>query len=159
MEARIISGSTSKEEREEIINWGFKGSPKNKCVIGTQAMGQSLNLHWTHNLCYFEIPMGPGQFSQVKGRIGRMFSKWKHYDFYFLLVKNTIDEYWYLRMTANKEMLGATADNQFVPDSKLNEYNARKLKKIRDQKVWRKDLQVEDTPVHSHKCRKLKKNK
>ena len=159
MEAKIISGSTSKEEREAIINWGFEGEPTNKCVIGTQAMGQSLNLHWTHNLCYFEIPMGPGQFSQVKGRIGRMFSKWKHYDFYFLLVKNTIDEYWYLRMTANKEMLGATADNQFVPDSKLNEYNARKLKKIRDQKVWRKDLQVEDTPTYSHKCRKLKKNK
>lgn len=140
MEARIISGSTSKEERQEIIEWGFKGSPKNKCIIGTQAMGQSLNLHWTHNLCYFEIPMGPGQFSQVKGRIGRMFSKWDHYDFWFLLVKNTIDEYWYLKMTSNKEMLGATADNQFVPDSKLNEYNERKLKRERDAKVWRKHL-------------------
>lgn len=156
MEARIISGSTSKEEREEIISWGFDGSPRNKCVIGTQAMGQSLNLHWTHNLCYFEIPMGPGQFSQVKGRIGRMFSKWKHYDFWFLLVKNTIDEYWYLKMTANKEMLGATADNQFVPNSKLNEFNERKLKKIRDQKVWRKNLQAEETLTSLKKLRKKK---
>ena len=156
MEAKIISGSTSKEERQEIIDWGFEGSPKNKCVIGTQAMGQSLNLHWTHNLCYFEIPMGPGQFSQVKGRIGRMFSKWDHYDFWFLLVKNTIDEYWYLKMTANKEMLGATADNQFVPSSKLNEFNARKLKKERDQKVWRKNLQPEEKITGLKKIRKYK---
>ena len=156
MEARVISGSTSKEERQEIIDWGFEGSPKNKCVIGTQAMGQSLNLHWTHNLCYFEIPMGPGQFSQVKGRIGRMFSKWKHYDFWFLLVKNTIDEYWYLKMTANKEMLGATADNQFVPNSKLNEYNERKLKKERDLKVWRKNLQAEEAITNLRKIRRKK---
>lgn len=155
MEARIICGSTSKEEREEIINWGFEGSPKNKCIIGTQAMGQSLNLHWTHNLCYFEIPMGPGQFSQVKGRIGRMFSKWKHYDFWFLLVKNTIDEYWYLKMTSNKEMLGATADSQFVPDSKLNEYNERKLKKERDTKVWRKNLE----PTTPSKTATIKRSK
>ena len=59
-------------------------------------------------------------------------------------------------MTANKEMLGATADNQFVPNSKLNEYNERKLKKERDLKVWRKNLQAEEAITNLRKIRRKK---
>lgn len=135
---KIISGSTKKEEREKIIKWGFEGSPTDKAIIITQAGAQSCNLQWTHNLVFWEIPMGIGAFLQCKGRIGRMFSKWKQYDFYFLLIKNTIDEYWYLKFTSNREMIDETADAQAIPTSKLTKYDERKLKKSRNSLVWRK---------------------
>ena len=142
LDVKVISGSTSGEDRQAIIEWGFKDSPANKCIIGTQAMGQSLNLHWTHNLVYFELPQGPGQYDQVKGRIGRMFSRWKHYDFWFMMVKNTIDEYWYSKMCSNKEMIGFTSDDSAIPDSKFSKFDDKKLKRERDKKVWRKDVNV-----------------
>lgn len=156
IQTRIICGSTSKEERREIIYWGFEGAPKDKAVIITDAAGQSANLHFTHNLIFWEIPMGIGKFLQIKGRIGRMFSKWKFYDFYFLLIKNTIDEYWYAKFVCNKEMISYTSSGIAIPKDKLNEFNERKLKKIRDQKVWRKNLQPEEKITGLKKIRKYK---
>lgn len=156
IQTRVICGSTSKEDRQKIIEWGFEGIPKDKAVIITDAAGQSANLHFTHNLIFWEIPMGIGKFLQIKGRIGRMFSKWKYYDFYFLLIKNTIDEYWYAKFVCNKEMIGYTSSGIAIPKDKLNEFNERKLKKIRDQKVWRKNLQAEETFTNLKKLRRKK---
>lgn len=138
LEVRTITGSTKANERKEIIDWGFAGEA-NKAVIITDAGGQSLNLQFTHNLVFWEVPVGIGKFLQVKGRIGRMFSKWDYYNFYFLLVKNTIDEYRYLKFTSNKEILGHTSDDVAIPISKMNSFNERKIKKTRDSLVWRKD--------------------
>ena len=138
MDVRVICGSTKKEEREEIVLWGFEGEPTNKALIITDAGSASLNCHWTNNLVFWEIPMGPGKYLQTKGRIGRMFSKWDHYNLWFLLIKNTIDEYWFLRFTSNKEVINTTGDDSSIPVSKMNTYNERKLKKERDSKVWRK---------------------
>lgn len=154
IQTRIICGSTSKEERKEVIDWGFEGAPKDKAIIITDAAGQSANLHFTHNLIFWEIPMGIGKFLQIKGRIGRMFSKWKFYDFYFLLIKNTIDEYWYAKFVCNKEMISYTSSGIAIPRDKLNEFNERKLKKIRDQKVWRKNLSAEEAITNLRKIRK-----
>lgn len=140
LQVKVISGSTKKQQREEIIKWGFDGEPTDKAIIITQAGAQSCNLQWTHNLIFWEIPMGIGPFLQCKGRIGRMFSRWKWYDFYFLLIKNTIDEYWYLKFTSNKEMIDETADAQAIPTSKLVKYDERKLKKTRNALVWRKGV-------------------
>lgn len=145
LQTKVICGSTSKEDRQKIIEWGFEGVPKDKAVIITDAAGQSANLHFTHNLIFWEIPMGIGKFLQIKGRIGRMFSKWKYYDFYFLLIKNTIDEYWYAKFVCNKEMISYTSSGIAIPPDKLNEFNERKLKKIRDQKVWRKGQPLEES--------------
>ena len=138
MEIKTICGSTKLKDREAVLKWGFSESFKNKALIITDAGGQSLNLFFTNNLLFWEIPMGIGKFLQVKGRIGRMFSKWDHYNFYFLLIKNTIDEYWYLRFTSHKDTLNSTADDSAIPVSKMNDYNENKLKRLRDNKVWRK---------------------
>lgn len=157
-EVEVISGSTKKDRRSQIQKWAFKGEPEGKALLITDAAGQSMNLHFTHNLCFFEIPMGIGKFLQIKGRIGRMYSKWKFYDFYFLLIKNTIDEYWYLKFTSNKEVLGKTADDCAIPVSKMNKFDERKLKKERNAKVWRKGEDYDNSSLPS-KTKNLKNTK
>ena len=139
LEVKVISGSTKKDKRKEIKNWAFEGSPSNKALIITDAAGQSMNLEFTHNLIFWEIPMGIGKFLQLKGRIGRMSSKWPQFDFYFLLIKNTIDEYFYLKFTSNKEMMKFTGSDIAIPQSKMNMFDERKLKRERDSKMWCKE--------------------
>ena len=140
LQVKVICGSTKKAQREAIQQWAFEGEPTDKALVITDAAGQSMNLQYTHNLIFWEIPMGIGKFLQIKGRIGRMFSRWKWYDFYFLLIKNTIDEYWYLKFTSNKELMAETADDVAIPTSKMNKFDERKLKKNRNALVWRKGV-------------------
>ena len=142
LKVKVISGSTKKEERRAIQRWSFEGETTDKVIIITDAAGQSMNLQFTHNLLFWEIPQGIGKFLQLKGRIGRMNSKWKHFDFYFLLIKNTIDEYWYSRFTCSKEMMKFTGSDTAIPTAKMNKFDDRKLKRERDKKVWRKDVNV-----------------
>ena len=143
-----IKGKTKRERRKAIQRWCFAGSPVGKALVINDAAGQSMNLHWTRHLVFFEIPMGIGRFLQIKGRIGRMFSKWENFHFYFLLIKNTIDEYWYLKFVSNKELMKMTGSDIAIPKSKMNKFDEHKLKKERDRKIWRKNLR--DNPYKTY---------
>lgn len=77
-----------------------------------------------------------------------MFSKWENFHFYFLLIKNTIDEYWYLKFVSNKELMKMTGSDIAIPKSKMNKFDEHKLKKERDRKIWRKNLR--DNPYKTY---------
>lgn len=142
LEVKIIVGSTKLKKRKEIQKWCFQGEPKDKCLLISDAAAQSMNLQYTHNLCMFETTEGIGRHLQLKGRIGRMFSKWKVYDFYFLVVKGTIDEYNLINLQSKKEVIGKTSDSSAIPTGKLNKMNGRVLKRYRDAYLWRKQFQA-----------------
>ena len=135
VESKVINGST--KDRKSIMEW-MRKDPKNKALVISLAGGQSLNLHFTNNLIFFTIPQGIGQFAQTKGRIGRMFSKFKHYNFYFPVVKNTVDDYDYQRFLSQKEIIKYTANDNYIPDSKFVKFDERKLKRLRDKHLWMK---------------------
>ena len=79
IEVLVIQGSTKDKKRGEIAK-EFRGDPKSKVVLISNAAGESLNLQATNEIFLYDIPPGVGKFNQTIGRIARSFSNLKKKD-------------------------------------------------------------------------------
>lgn len=133
----VISGAESTDERIVAKDW-FNSNPRNKALILTRAGGQSLNLQSVNNMVFFDIPFGIGYFIQAMGRVVREFSKHDSYTITFLILKDTIDEYKYKLLSANRELFDRVFKNHMVPaDEQFTSFNAMVIAQLRTDLLWR----------------------
>lgn len=136
VEYKSISGDIKAKERKNIKDW-FNKNPSNKVLLITSAGSQSLNLQSTNKLVFYDIPFGFGAFSQTRGRICRIFSEHSEFDIYFILCKDTLDEYKYILVSSYKSLTETIFESDVVPKSDLQSYNAKLLKMQRNSLLWK----------------------
>jgi len=137
IEVRTITGKQDEEERRENKEW-FCANPRNKVLIITRAGGQSLNLQATPNMIFYDIPFGAGQATQIFGRVVREYSSFKSFSIAFLAVEDTIDQYKYDMLAANKELFMKVLSNSVMPKSQiLQTYNKAIIDRLRRSLLWK----------------------
>ena len=138
VEIRSITGKLNAKARKEVRNW-FRSGAENKVLIITKAGGASLNLQSTNNLIFYDIPFSVGNFIQVVGRVARYFSDFKHYNIFFPVIKDTLDDYKFTYVSSRKELIEDVLQNKCLPQGELESYNADLLKQIRSRTLWKRD--------------------
>ena len=88
----MITGKTDYEDRLECE----KRLSAKDIVILTKAGSTSINLQAVNNVVFYDIPFAIQTCIQAIGRVTRVDTKYPKQNIYFLLVKDTIDEYKYL---------------------------------------------------------------
>lgn len=135
---RRITGKEDEEARKENKEW-FCQNPRNKVLIITKAGGQSLNLQATPNMVFYDTPFGAGQATQIFGRVVREYSSFKSFSIAFIAVKDTIDQYKYDMLAANKELFLKVLNNSVMPKSKtLETYNKAIIDRLRRSLLWKR---------------------
>lgn len=133
-----ITGAVSSKKRIKYKNW-FNSDPKNKCLIISDAGGQSLNLQSVNNLICFDLPFGIGKFIQIRGRIVRKFSKHDIFYIHFIITEDTIDNYKYSRITQQEEsykkLFGLSVASA---DAEFNNFNTYINDLLKDKFLWGK---------------------
>ena len=137
VEIKSITGKLNAKSRKEVRNW-FRSGAQNKTLIITKAGGASLNLQSTNNLIFYDIPFSVGSFIQVVGRVARYFSDFKHYDIFFPVIANTLDDYKFTYVSSRKELIEQVLQNKCLPQGELESYNADLLKQIRSRTLWQR---------------------
>lgn len=137
VEIKSITGKLNAKNRKEVRNW-FRSGAQNKVLIITKAGGASLNLQSTNNLIFYDIPFSVGAFIQAVGRVSRYFSDFKHYNIFFPVIKNTLDDYKFSYVSSRKELIEQVLQNKCLPQGELDSYNADLLKQIRGRTLWKR---------------------
>jgi len=136
----VIMGKTKQSERGEIAQ-EFKGNPNSKVVLITRAAGESLNLNGTNEIILYDLPEGPGKFSQILGRIARNFSKFEQqgrsFYIHYVIVKETIDEYKPLLLSSKKELEEQILHADTINLKGQGSFDGMLLKKIRQKMLWK----------------------
>jgi superfamily II DNA or RNA helicase len=135
LEARSITGKTTLSNRVEIKNW-FNSNPAGKVVIVNTAGAESLNLHSTNRMLFYDCPSNVGLLVQAIGRINRFFSKFKKIYISFLVVESTIDEYKAAYTEENKDLLDSLFNNSFTPKTQIPSMQKRNIAYIRKLLLW-----------------------
>lgn len=139
VDIRHITGALNAKARKEVRNW-FRAGAENKVLIITRAGGASLNLQSTNNLIFYDIPFSVGNFIQVVGRVARYFSAFKHYNIFFLVLKETLDDYKFSYVSSRKELIEDVLQNKCLPQGELESYNADLLQQIRSRTLWKREV-------------------
>lgn len=137
VDIRSITGRLNAKNRKEVRNW-FRSGAENKVLIITKAGGASLNLQSTNNLIFYDIPFSVGNFIQVVGRVARYFSAFKHYNIFFPIVLDTLDDYKFSYVSSRKELIEDVLQNKCLPQGELESYNADLLQQIRGRTLWKR---------------------
>lgn len=139
LDVKSISGKLNAKKRKEVRNW-FRSDAKNKVLIITKAGGASLNLQSTNNLIFYDIPFSVGNFIQVVGRVARYFSKFKHYNIFFTVVEDTLDEYKFSYVSSKRDIIEDVLQNKCLPQGLLDSYDADILKELRSKLLWKREI-------------------
>ena len=137
VDIRSITGRLNAKNRKEVRNW-FRSGAENKVLIITKAGGASLNLQSTNNLIFYDIPFSVGNFIQVVGRVARYFSAFKHYNIFFPIILDTLDDYKFSYVSSRKELIEDVLQNKCLPQGELESYNADLLQQIRGRTLWKR---------------------
>ncbi len=136
----VIMGKTKQAERGEIAQ-EFKGNPNSKVVLITRAAGESLNLNGTNEIILYDLPEGPGKFSQILGRVARNFSKFEQqgrsFYIHYVIVRETIDEYKPLLLSSKKELEEQILHADTINLKGQGSFDGMLLKKIRQKMLWK----------------------
>lgn len=133
---KVISGKIGAKKRKEFKEW-FIDDTKNKVMIITAAGSQSLNLQATNNFIFYDIPFSIGAYAQAMGRIVRIFSEHTEFNIYYIVVKESIDQYKYDYVSANRDLLSKIYNNEGVHKGALPSFNTEILKKLRKKLLWK----------------------
>lgn len=132
-----ISGRTTESQCKKVMKW-FNDSPENKAVVLTSAGSQSINLQSTNNFIFYDLPYTIGQWLQAIGRIIRLGSKYDEFNIYFILAKDTLDEYKFNYIGSNNETVRYIQGNPNLFDSEIKNPNTELLKQLRKKTLWDK---------------------
>lgn len=139
VEIKSITGRLSAAMRKDVRNW-FRAGAQNKVLIITKAGGASLNLQSTNNLIFYDIPFSMGNFIQVVGRVARYFSDFQHYNIFFPIIKDTLDDYKFSYVSSRKSFVDEVLQNKCLPQGELENYNADLLRELRKRTLWKREL-------------------
>ena len=85
----------------------------------------------------YNVPRGPGKWTQTLGRVARLFSKYDSFNVHFVTVEDSIDEYSQILLSAKKELEEEILLADTIPLKEEKSFNQMVLKKIRQGLLWR----------------------
>ena len=134
----LITSKQNQKQREAVVT-SFKKDSTNKIVIISEAGGESVSLQTTNEIIMYNVPRGPGRWTQVLGRVARMFSKYEDVGFnvHFVTVEDSIDEYSQILLSAKKELEEEILSADTIPLKGEKSFDQLVLKKIRRHLLWK----------------------
>lgn len=136
----VIQGSTKEADRGKMAK-EFKGNPNSKVVIISNAAGESLNLNGTNELILYDLPEGPGKFSQIIGRIVRSFSRFesegRSFYLHYVMVDETLDIYKPILLSSKKELEEEILHADTISLKGQGSFDGMLLKEIRKELLWK----------------------
>lgn len=132
----LITSKQNQKQRTAIVD-GFKEDPTNKIIIISEAGGESVSLQKTNEIIMYNVPRGPGKWTQTLGRVARLFSKYDGFNVHFIEVEDSIDEYSQILLSAKKELEEEILSADTIPLKEEKSFNQMVLKKIRQGLLWR----------------------
>lgn len=132
----MITSAQNQKQRAKVVE-EFKADPTNKIIIISEAGGESVSLQKTNEIIMYNVPRGPGKWTQTLGRVARMFSKYEGFNVHFITVEDSIDEYSQILLSAKKELEEEILSADTIPLKGEKSFNQMVLKKIRQGLLWR----------------------
>lgn len=132
----LITSAQSQKVRSNIVET-FKKDSSNTVIIISDAGGESVSLQATNEIIMYNVPRGPGRWTQVLGRVARMFSKYEGFNVHFIMVEDSIDEYSQILLSAKKELEEEILSADTIPLREEKSFNNLLLKKIRQGLLWK----------------------
>lgn len=132
----LITSKQPQKERSRVVEL-FKKDSTNTVVIISEAGGESVSLQATNEIIMYNVPRGPGKWTQTLGRVARMFSKYDGFNVHFVTVVDSIDEYSQILLSAKKELEEVILSADTIPLKEEKSFNQMVLKKIRQHVLWK----------------------
>lgn len=132
----LITSEQNQKQRAKVVA-DFKEDPTNKIIIISEAGGESVSLQKTNEIIMYNVPRGPGKWTQTLGRVARMFSKYEGFNVHFISVEDSIDEYSQILLSAKKELEEEILSADTIPLKGEKSFNQMVLKKVRQGLLWR----------------------
>ena len=132
----MIISAQNQKQRAKVVE-EFKADPTNKIIIISEAGGESVSLQKTNEIIMYNVPRGPGKWTQTLGRVARMFSKYEGFNVHFITVEDSIDEYSQILLSAKKELEEEILSADTIPLKGEKSFNQMVLKKVRQGLLWR----------------------
>lgn len=132
----MITSKQPQKQRAKVVE-SFKKDSSNTVVIISEAGGESVSLQTTNEIIMYNVPRGPGKWTQVLGRVARMFSKYEEFNVHFVTVLDSIDEYSQILLSAKKELEEELLSADTIPLKEEKSFNQMVLKKIRQHVLWK----------------------
>lgn len=132
----LISSKQNQKQREKIVA-DFKEDSTNKVIVITEAGGESVSLQKTNEIIMYNVPRGPGKWTQTLGRVARLFSKYEGFNVHFISVEDSIDEYGQILLSAKKELEEEILSADTIPLKGEKSFDQMMLKKIRQHMLWK----------------------
>lgn len=144
----MITSKQPQKERASIVK-KFKEDASNTVVVISEAGGESVSMQTTNEIIMYNVPRGPGKWTQVLGRIARLFSKYEDTGFnvHFITVLDSIDEYSQILLSAKKELEEEILSADTIPLKEEKSYNQLILKKIRQHVLWKAGKRKKDPRI------------
>lgn len=136
MECYLITSKQTQKQREKIVT-DFRKDSTNKIIIISEAGGESVSLQTTNEIIMYNVPRGPGRWTQILGRVARMFSKYEGFNVHFITVEDSIDEYGQILLSAKKELEEEILTADTIPLKGEKSFDQMMLKKIRQHLLWK----------------------
>ena len=131
-----ITSKQNQKQRAAIVE-KFKEDPTNTIIVISEAGGESVSLQKTNEIIMYNVPRGPGKWTQTLGRVARLFSKYDEFNVHFVTVEDSIDEYSQILLSAKKELEEEILSADTIPLKEEKSFNQMVLKKIRQGLLWR----------------------
>ena len=132
----MITSAQNQKQRAKVVE-EFKADPTNKIIMSSEAGGESVSLQKTNEIIMYNVPRGPGKWTQTLGRVARMFSKYEGFNVHFITVEDSIDEYSQILLSAKKELEEEILSADTIPLKGEKSFNQMVLKKVRQGLLWR----------------------
>ena len=136
----IIQGSTKEKDRG-LISEEFKKNPESKVVIISTAAGESLNLNGSNEIILYDLPKGPGKFTQVVGRVARCFSRFEEegrsFYIHYVIIDETLDVYKPILLSSKKQLEEDILHADTIELKETGSFDAMLLKEIRKELLWK----------------------
>ena len=134
----MITSKQPQKQRSSIVEM-FKKDSSNTVVVISEAGGESVSMQTTNEIIMYNVPRGPGKWTQVLGRIARLFSKYEDVGFnvHFVTVLDSIDEYSQILLSAKRELEEEILSADTIPLKEESSFNQQVVKKIRQHVLWK----------------------
>ena len=133
----IITGKTKQGDREKIVK-KFRANPANTVIIISDCASESISLHATNILIMYNCPGSAGRANQIWGRTARFGSEYEKFYIFYVIVDDTIDQYFPILLSSKKELEEEILKADYIDlKEQAQSFDARVLKEIRKELLWK----------------------
>ena len=133
----IITGKTKQEDRERIVK-EFRSDPSNTVIIVSDCASESISLHVTNILIMYNCPGSAGRANQIWGRTARFGSEYDKFYIFYVIVDDTIDQYFPILLSSKKELEEEVLKADYIDlKEEAQSFDSRILKEIRKELLWK----------------------